>query len=557
LTVIPDDRLTHFLERALAIEVVRRALVDDAVIDAAQPIRFTQLAPNAAVRIFTRRPVTETGPRETQEKLTGIKLGHFAGFYRRSWRANDFMWGRLDAATRIVDFLVDPDWETRLGAGATPWSGLTNELVPTGVEATSQDQRQLVCEALSDAATNVDRLKAFEELDTALAAYLRTAELPTAEQAPALRTIVAQALELDLRSQAPGTRGVLTRILLARAVQYEALRAELPVIVEQTRLDQDLGASTQPFDWDTTGSLFPVLSELRDYAGDNSLPKRLGRDSADEAASILALRTVSRTALVALAALPGIAMPLARVTTPGRLPFLAVAGLTARAKLANLAAIAAFCAASFYLTARILTADNRTTDKHHQTPLGEIISWPVLAMGLAMLVLVGTFAFFGWRAIKASKHVTNGLWLIAVLLVSGVVAIGVGLYLLGPAQALTGSGGLAPENWVIGLAFIGAGLGTAGVRYLTAVKDLTEAAIVRWSWATSLISFLAALVFLGWSTPHVVHALNDGSSWHASHRIAAATAIASLPVLLFYFLPSWSRSPRRSTNGAAARSSAE
>ena len=37
-----------------------------------------------------------------------MQLGHFAGFVRRSWRANDFLWGRLDGAARLVDLLLAP-----------------------------------------------------------------------------------------------------------------------------------------------------------------------------------------------------------------------------------------------------------------------------------------------------------------------------------------------------------------------------------------------------------------------------------------------------------------
>jgi hypothetical protein len=306
-------------------------------------------------------------------------------------------------------------------------------------------------------------------------------------------------------------------------------------------VDQALGASTDAFEWDTSGSLLPVISELRDYAGDRSLPKRLGCAWGDEPASILALRTVSRTALVALAALPGIAMPLARMTTPGRLPFLAVAGVTARSWLANLAAIAAFCAASFYVTTRIITADTNNHGKAHQTQLGEIISPPVLAMGIALLVVIGVLLFFGWRAFKSSRHLTNGLWMLAVLLSSGAVAIAYGWDKLGLAQTLTGSGGLHPGKWTMALVFIGAGLGIAGVRQLTAVKNLTESARERWSWATPIISLGAAGLILVWATPHLVHALNDGSSWHNWHRIAAAASIASVPILIAYFALQWRR----------------
>ena len=48
-----------------------------------------------------------------EDKLSGLGLAHFASFYKGSWRANDWMWGRLDGASRLVDVLLDP-WAIRL-----------------------------------------------------------------------------------------------------------------------------------------------------------------------------------------------------------------------------------------------------------------------------------------------------------------------------------------------------------------------------------------------------------------------------------------------------------
>jgi len=42
------------------------------------------------------------------EKLTGLQLHHFGAFYKSSWRANDWMWGRLDGAGWLVHTLLDP-----------------------------------------------------------------------------------------------------------------------------------------------------------------------------------------------------------------------------------------------------------------------------------------------------------------------------------------------------------------------------------------------------------------------------------------------------------------
>ncbi|WP_425569983.1 patatin-like protein [Rhodococcus olei] len=43
-----------------------------------------------------------------QKKLTGMQFHHFGAFYKRSWRANDWMWGRLDGAGWLVHVLLDP-----------------------------------------------------------------------------------------------------------------------------------------------------------------------------------------------------------------------------------------------------------------------------------------------------------------------------------------------------------------------------------------------------------------------------------------------------------------
>ena len=43
-------------------------------------------------------------------KLKGTGLGHFAAFFRRDFRENDYLWGRLDAAERLLGLLLeDPD----------------------------------------------------------------------------------------------------------------------------------------------------------------------------------------------------------------------------------------------------------------------------------------------------------------------------------------------------------------------------------------------------------------------------------------------------------------
>ncbi|HET7566530.1 MAG TPA: patatin-like protein [Gaiellaceae bacterium] len=42
-----------------------------------------------------------------REKLRGVALGHFGGFFDRGWRENDYLWGRLDGAERLLKLVGD------------------------------------------------------------------------------------------------------------------------------------------------------------------------------------------------------------------------------------------------------------------------------------------------------------------------------------------------------------------------------------------------------------------------------------------------------------------
>lgn len=58
--------------------------------------------------------------RAAARKLTGLQLRNFGAFYKRSWRANDWMWGRLDGAGWLVHLLLDPKRLVQIAASAPP-----------------------------------------------------------------------------------------------------------------------------------------------------------------------------------------------------------------------------------------------------------------------------------------------------------------------------------------------------------------------------------------------------------------------------------------------------
>jgi patatin-related protein len=87
---------------------VRRLLLGLEVVEVAfcgtepRPDQTIRLAQFSSTQPVTIDPAGRDAP---EEKLAGVQLGHFAAFFKRSWRANDWMWGRLDAAERVVRLL--------------------------------------------------------------------------------------------------------------------------------------------------------------------------------------------------------------------------------------------------------------------------------------------------------------------------------------------------------------------------------------------------------------------------------------------------------------------
>lgn len=42
-----------------------------------------------------------------EKKVTGDELAHFAAFFRKDWRSNDILWGKIDGICRIIQSLLD------------------------------------------------------------------------------------------------------------------------------------------------------------------------------------------------------------------------------------------------------------------------------------------------------------------------------------------------------------------------------------------------------------------------------------------------------------------
>ncbi|WP_462186450.1 DUF3376 domain-containing protein, partial [Frankia sp. CcWB2] len=82
----------------IAVHLVERS-TGAAVLD--QPVELVQISADLPNRLDPARALAE-------EKVTGLQLGNFGAFAKSSWRANDWMWGRLDGAGWLVRIMLDP-----------------------------------------------------------------------------------------------------------------------------------------------------------------------------------------------------------------------------------------------------------------------------------------------------------------------------------------------------------------------------------------------------------------------------------------------------------------
>ena len=94
-----DSSTETMTDRLLNLVIAERALLPaDPAID--QPVEFIQVSANTRTLIAPGE--------DTVHKLRGVEFHHFAAFYKSSWRAYDWMWGRLDGCGWLVHILLDP-----------------------------------------------------------------------------------------------------------------------------------------------------------------------------------------------------------------------------------------------------------------------------------------------------------------------------------------------------------------------------------------------------------------------------------------------------------------
>jgi patatin-related protein len=101
------------LPRQVADALLKLILAERALLPADteldQPVEFVQFSANTRTRLASADDSLPASQQlDSVTKLRGVELHHFAAFYKSSWRAWDWMWGRLDGSGWLVHILLDP-----------------------------------------------------------------------------------------------------------------------------------------------------------------------------------------------------------------------------------------------------------------------------------------------------------------------------------------------------------------------------------------------------------------------------------------------------------------
>jgi len=100
-----------------------------------QPIKVVRLSPIDS---------TKLGKVPVGDKLKGVQLAHFGAFLRRDWRENDYLWGRLDAAERLIGLVLHPSSRSKVPpAGAQRYQAAEWEVKPVFEAILAEEKRSL------------------------------------------------------------------------------------------------------------------------------------------------------------------------------------------------------------------------------------------------------------------------------------------------------------------------------------------------------------------------------------------------------------------------------
>ena len=320
----------------------------------------------------------------SDDKLAGMSLNRFGAFLKRSWRANDWIWGRLDAIKLLMQLLITPE--------------VIRDVAKTMTQSWPSDDAE-AAEIL-----NVVLQTVFQQGGDGVREINRD---------PEIRKLRNSARE-EVKGALSGSNVTLTATasLAAYALQIEVAAEEVPWLAGTIRDDQDNGATgvesarfVRRYDkvakaegepTTATEKLFLLKTFAESGIGQEAITSQLPSD--------LIIRTGATATASAATALSsdraglGIARPAARAFRGvAAVPYWALTGLTHRGQLARMVA-ASVLALGVALIAVSLVV-----------PLPGLLSPLISTLGIASLITV-----FAYAALR-TQSIVHGAALLALL----------------------------------------------------------------------------------------------------------------------------------------------
>ena len=276
-----DDGADRIAARLFALFAAQRAMLP-AHAEVEQRVELIQLSADTRTSLDPNRSTAAS-------KLTGEQLHHFGAFFKQSWRANDWMWGRLDGAGWLVHLLLDPRRiqavASSLGDRKVDW--FLTELEKLGaVPLATGNPGDRGIQVTPDGSSNP--------------VYINQA------------TIRDELAFLDKQSLRPPASLPLTAMWVAREWQLHIAAEELPTMAQTVTAPNNNGTESRPADeyksatevaWANDVTQAENTGKLLDKAGDllrsNPVPDE---KLSGEIGSPLMIRTVAKAAATATGA---------------------------------------------------------------------------------------------------------------------------------------------------------------------------------------------------------------------------------------------------------------
>jgi patatin-related protein len=256
------------------------------------------------------------------DALTGVQLHHFGGFYRSSWRINDWLHGRMDGAAHIVRMLLSTERLRQRGAAMTGESGQSPDQI-------AQEQQALLLKAIRASAVSTKHPADQPWLDQ-----------QWAKAEPACRQFVQQivasgqtspepAHDRDKAGQEPHVIADEQQLLetcaraITRSIHTHILREDLPALAEAIRSGGDDCAETSQawlasYDANNNASAGKLTTEQLWTLWEQA--KQVGRERiTGEVGSDTFARTAAHAATVAASTVGAPSKPKAVATVLGAL----------------------------------------------------------------------------------------------------------------------------------------------------------------------------------------------------------------------------------------------